>query len=298
MIFIDLSTYLPDDDWRYEAWQLEQELHAKVTNEEKFAFIDANRAFWGRLKAGFPHNDKCWISESKESVSVYQIEHFRPTRAVGRSTSVFKLLHPIVEETRRDWTAATRYKGLGYWWLAFNYLNYRNCGGKINNTKGIRFPMEQNSVIAYSLNDDWNNERNILIDPTKSGDPDLVTFDPDGKARPNTLTKESYEFLRAHVSIEIYGLNSIDTLVTHRAAKWNECYKAIKRAIDKYDDIEGAVNNGDLPLYNRYFGEFMDFIDNDIKPAIRETSEFSAVAKACVMSYAKHEWIREYVLNT
>jgi len=297
MIYIDLTTYLPDDDWRYEAWQLNNELDTKSSYDAKFAFIDANRPFWGQLKKGIPFKDKCWFSESKESVSVYQIEHFRPTKAVGRSTGIFKQLNPLSEGVRKDWTKQTKFKGIGYWWLAFNYLNYRNCGGKINNKKGIRFPLYQNSFIAYNSSDDYNKEDNFLIDPTKKGDPDLLTFDPDGKVRPSTVCKTSLEFHRAYVSIEIYGLNSIDTLVSHRNTKWNECYKAIRRAMEKYDELEIAVNNGNIPLYNRYFNEFMDFIDNDIKPAISQSSEFSAVAKACVLSYSKYDWIKDYVLD-
>ncbi|MCT1531022.1 hypothetical protein M3B46_08455 [Sphingobacterium daejeonense] len=297
MIYIDIENFIPDDDWLYEAWLLNAELKAKISKEEKNQFIDENRAFWGRIKNQLPYNDKCWYSESKESVSVYEIEHFRPTKATIRSKSVLKSLKTFKEEIRKDWIKETKFRGGGYWWLAFNYKNYRNCGKRINNIKGIRFPLQSLSLIAYEESENYLDEKCLLLDPTKEGDPDLLTFDPDGKARPTLTDGISLEFIRAHASIDIYGLNAIEPLVKHRESKWNECYKAIKRATEKYTELELAADEGNMNSFKRYFDEFIDFIENDIKPAIHPSSEFSAVAKACVISYSKYGWISEYVLT-
>ncbi len=297
MIFINLENFVPDDDWLYEAWLLNAELMNNNTKEEKNQFIDENRTFWGRIKNQFPYNDKCWYSESKESVSVYEIEHFRPVKATMRSRSVLKNLRTFIEEQRKDWIKENNYKGNGYWWLAFNYKNYRNCGKRINNIKGVRFPLKALSFVAYSEGDDYEKEDILLLDPTKETDPYLLTFDPDGKARPAILDQTAFDYLRAYVSIDIYGLNAIEPLVKHRESKWSECYKAIKRATEKYSELEEAVDQGNMISFKRYYDEFMDFVDNDIKPAIDPSSEFSAVAKACVMSYSKYSWVTEYVLN-
>lgn len=297
MIYIDLNNFSPHDDWSYEAWQLKNELLSIPLLTDKFAFIDANRLFWGRIKADLPYSEKCWYSESKESVSVYEIEHFRPTRAICRSINVYRKIKPNQEQNRADWTKANKYKCCGYWWLAFEYRNFRNCGKRINNIKGIRFPLNAGSYIASNHTDDYQLEDVALLDPTNPADPLFLTFDPDGKARPTIVDQNRIEFVRAFISIEIYGLNSIDSLVKHRESKWSECYKAIKRAGDKYLEIEMAANAGDEIAFSRYFNEFMDFIDNDIKPAINPRSEFSSVAKACVMSYSALEWVGEYILN-
>lgn len=297
MIFINLSDFIPSDNWLYQAWLLNAELKSLTSIQEKLDFIDQNRAFWSELKTEFPYSNKCWFSESKESVSIYEIEHFRPTKATVRSKSVLKSLKSFVEAQRNDWIAATKYKGHGYWWLAFNYKNYRNCGKKVNLIKSIRFPLKQSSFIAYTENDDWTQEQTILLDPTKEGDSELLTFDPDGKSRPTVTDKASYDYLRAHASIDIYGLNSIEPLVKHRESKWRECYKAIRRAIDKYSELEEAGEQGNMVSFRRYFDEFMDFITKDLRPAIDPSSEFSSVAKACIKSYSKYDWVNEYILN-
>lgn len=298
MIYINLTHFTPPDDWLYEAWFLTAELKAKSSKVDKNQFIDDNRGFWSLLKTHLPNNDKCWYSESKESVSVYEIEHFRPTKGTMRTKSVLKILKSFVEASRIDWVAATKNKGGGYWWLAFNHKNYRNCGRKINNIKSTRFPLKELSFIAYKEGDDYSQEEIFLLDPTNEYDPALLTFDPDGKARPSIADVTSFDYLRAFVSIEVYGLNAIEPLVKHRESKWGECYKAIKRATEKYSELEEAVDEGNLVSYRRYFDEFMDFIQNDLKPAINPSSEFSAVAKACVNSYSNHDWINEYVLNS
>jgi hypothetical protein len=296
MIFIDLTNFIPDDEWSYEAWHLNAELLSKTNDAERHAFIDSNRDFWGVLKSQFPYNDKCWYSEAKESVSVYEIEHFRPIKSTIKSKSILKKLKTFREAIRSDWTAASKYKGGGYWWLAFNHHNFRNCGKRINQIKSSRFPLEEGSFIAYRETDDCLTEINLLLDPTHENDPALLTFDPDGKARPTITDENELNYLRAVISIETYGLNDIDTLVKHRATKWSDCYKAIRRAAEKYSAIEQSIMDGNIENYYKLFDDFMDFVENDIKPAIDPASEFSSVAKACVLSYASYSWIKEYIL--
>lgn len=299
MISVNLIGFQPNAQWLLQAQGLTQQLLNLPTIAEKNQLIDDNRAFWGQIKNELPFRDKCWYSEAKESVSIYEIEHFRPIKATTRTTSLLKgknRLNPF-EETRRDWTAATRYRGVGYWWLAFDFRNYRNCGKQINGIKSTRFPLNLRSFIAYSEADDYTREEAILLDPTRPGDPELLTFEPDGKTRPSVTDITRPEYIRATVSIEVYGLNKIDSLVTHRETKWSDCNKAIKRALNKYVDLTEAETAGNMADYYKYFDEFMDFIENDIKPAINPTSEFSAVAKACIMSYSKYEWINDYVLT-
>ena len=203
----------------------------------------------------------------------------------------------FTEQERKDWTKENKYKGIGYWWLAFNYTNYRNCGKRLNATKGIRFPLKPLSFVAYTEKDQWEKEITILLDPLVENDCTLLTFDPDGKARPTFTDINSYEYSRAFVTIEVFGLNKIDALAKHRETKWADCYKAIRRAKDKYSELEIAALANNKDQFDRYFNEFLDFVNNDIKPAIKIDSEFSSVAKACVSSYASYEWINSYVLN-
>jgi hypothetical protein len=296
MIYIDYDSFIPNDEWRFEAWNLTNELKNKLTLVDQLAFIDLNRSFWGLIKKEMPNSHKCWYSEAEESVSPYEVEHFRPTKASTRTSSVRKKLKTFVEQQRSDWTAGTRYRGIGYWWLAFSYKNYRLCGKLINGTKSTRFPIKENSVVAHVPTDDCDLEELILLDPTKKGDPELLTFDVDGKARPVITDPTSFEHTRAFVSIEVYGLNQIEALVKHRRQKWKDCIKAIRRAKEKYSQIEQA-DLADVDHFYQLYNEFSDFIENDIKAYLDPSSEFSAVAKACVTSYSHLDWMKEFVLK-
>lgn len=297
MIYIDLTGYSPDHTWSVNAARLKTELIAKPTLSEKKAFIEENKKFWGIIKSSFPHADKCWYSEAKESVSPYEIEHFRPSKATRRSTGVKKFYKAYCEAQRKDWVTSSKYAGAGYWWLAFDYTNYRNSGKLINSIKSTRFPLRLGSSIAYEETDDCSLEVPLLLDPTVSSDPDLLTFDPYGKAAPTIVDPMEHDHFRAVASIHIYGLNAIDTLVKHRLTKWAECTKAIERASERYKDVEQAINDGDTAALSKNLDQFMDFVQRDIRPAMEPSSEFSAVARACVMSFVALDWINDYVLK-
>lgn len=298
MIYIDLTGFRPSDEWLLEAWHINAALKAGKTSAERNQIIDDNRPFWSSLKPHLPYNDKCWYSEAKESVSPYEIEHFRPTKATTRCSIVKfkKVISNFIEEQRRDWTSLTKFRGVGYWWLAFQYSNYRNCGKLVNGIKSTRFPIKVGSVISYGEFEDIGLEETILLDPTVPGDPELITFDPDGKARPSIVNPLDHLYFRAKISIHIYGLNSIEPLVKHRGDKWSDCIKAINRANRKYNDLTSAFILGDTINYYNSFNDFLDFVENDIKPALDSNSEFSSVAKACILSFPNYKWIQDYVL--
>lgn len=135
MIWIDLEHKRPTDTdianwtpWTQEKWdawlarstQLVEELaalDAAGKREERNALIDANCAHWGALKEWLLalSTGKCWFSEVRELYSHYDVEHFRPKKEAK-----------ALDTTVRD----------GYWWLAFDYMNFRVCGNVGNRKKG------------------------------------------------------------------------------------------------------------------------------------------------------------------
>lgn len=290
MIHIDLSGFTPQkDNWLTKANSFTTALITKTIIERK-SYIDSKQGFWGQIKdelLNLPNARKCWFSEEVVGGFEYHIEHFRPKKEVVKSD--------FNEENRVGWSANSK-STIGYWWLSFDYRNYRICGQTINSSfKKNYFPLRVGSFIAYSHDDTFTNEEPILLDPAKQGDPELLTFTPDGKVYPSVNDDTSHDFFRADVSIKIYGLNNIPPLVQLRKIKWEECEKAIRRANIKYEQIQNT--NDDL-LCIKYTEEFMDFINNDIKPSINPSSCFSAVAKTCVLDFAgKYTWINDYVLN-
>lgn len=297
MVFIDLSTYSPSQRWLTKSNLLTDLLLNNADKTYRDALIDKNSSIWTEIKDTLPYSEKCWISEAKE-VSPRTIEHFRPKKMVSR-TNFKKLGFPTFTEAhRRDWTKATNFKGVGYWWLAFDFKNFRICLSNINSIKSNRFPLKFGSSIAYTNTDNHNSEVIILLDPTKQGDPDLITFEPDGKVKPieTDITKDDY--IRADISIKVYGLNEIEPLVAHRNAKWKDCIELIIDNQYFYPKIKPILEDGEAlndelldPL------ERFDTKCKKLKEFISPNAEYSAVAKTCLLSYAKtYTWINDYIL--
>lgn len=298
MVFIDLSTYSPPLKWLNDSTTLKSQLLANPNKALRDKFIDDNSKIWSEIKESLPYSEKCWISEAKE-VSPRTIEHFRPKKMVSRTNFKRIGLPSFKEAQRTDWTKSTQYKGIGYWWLAFDFVNFRICITNINSIKSNRFPLRFGCPIAYDNIDNLELEDAILLDPTKKGDPELLTFDPDGKVKPTEVDESKDEYIRAHISIKIYGLNDIEPLVSHRNAKWKDCLDLITDNQHFYPIIKPIIEDGQelideliVPLerFNSKCKKLKEYISPD--------AEYSAVAKTCLLSYvSSYTWINDYVLN-
>lgn len=304
MIFIDLDSFAPNDKWRLDAHWKTLEMSKLPTIQERKDFITN---IWSIIKEemlALPNANKCWFSESVETVSEYHVEHFRPKKEVIK----FQVTIPNLvfqEKYRTDWIKENKNVGLGYWWLAFNYKNYRICGGIINSSyKRNFFPIKFDSYfIAEKHTDNYENEEIALLDPTKKNDPELLTFESDGKA---IATYESdtdlWKYTRAVVSIFIYGLNDIDDLRIARKEKWEKCQRNIENANQIYNVISEVLIKG-LDLDNEKEFIMFDALQrnlenqyNNIREDINPKSAFSAVAMACLKTY-DYEWIKTEILN-
>lgn len=294
MTYIDISDFEPNDEWLSRFELIKAELLTKDNQEDIKNFIDQNSAFWSEIKNDFPSPHKCWISEAEEAVSPYNIEHFRPKKSVSRCSLKKPFYAGFSEETRNQWTTPRNFRSTGYWWLAFNYENFRIVGQKINSIKGDRFPLIPGSYIAYSYLDDYSLENSFLLDPTVKGDPELLVFEADGKVQPLLFNNEINHY-RAVVSIEIYGLNAIDSLVKARATKWLELYYLIEDIEFFYNKIK-PVLNGDQELTDDLVGfvEKFELKCQILSEKINPLSIFSSVAKNCLFSYS-YEWIATYI---
>ena len=175
MRYIDYSNFKPDAEWLKKAKDLTDkmiELHKQGKLEERNKLMEDNSAHWGKLKEELlklSHN-KCWFSETKDLYSHYDVEHFRPKKEA------------------KD--LAGKDIG-GYWWLAFDYHNYRICGNVGNRKKGGWFPLKENS--PKSKHDDPCEESELiyLIDPIIPEDVNLLAFDHcrNGDAQPNVFVQ-------------------------------------------------------------------------------------------------------------
>ncbi|WP_295879204.1 hypothetical protein [uncultured Thiohalocapsa sp.] len=174
-------------------------------------FMRKKSNHWGKLKPwllALSHG-KCWFSESKDIYSDYHVEHFRP------------------KSEAKDLDGNTRD---GYWWLAFDYSNYRICGSVGNSKKGGWFPLREGSMRSCFANQCEESEAPYLLDPTDPVDVELLAFDEEGKAIVAPHVDDAWEIRRVDVSIHRLKLNEHEALTEARRAKWQE----VVREIDGY----------------------------------------------------------------
>jgi uncharacterized protein (TIGR02646 family) len=204
MIHIDTEGKTPPPEWLSRAEAVTRDLDNAKTPQERREIIERNRQLWGELKGwllSLSHN-KCWYTEARNDSSHFEVEHFRP----------------------KKWNDKTFE---GYWWLAFEWTNYRVCGNAPNRKKGAFFPLRSDSRRASSdrrhLVED---ELFCLLDPTEADDPSLLSFNENGDAIPMP-GKDGWDEERAKVSIERFGLNDLPQLCEGRRRVWTQCRRLL-----------------------------------------------------------------------
>jgi uncharacterized protein (TIGR02646 family) len=283
--------------WHDRAAQALGELRKEIENAELAAQLSGEDVAIARKKAissgldkekrkkiwrelapylGQLRKEKCWYSESKNSGSDKDVDHFRPKNAVA-------------EEPSHE----------GYWWRAFDWLNYRYackwCNQRrvdvVNNTDGGKwdyFPIG-NSFRARQEGDNCDDELVDLLDPTVAADCKLLTFRPDGHPTP-TKEKGSREYERAKVSIWLYHLDHKNFVDDRKALAGK-----ITRIIQYMETLRPFIT--DLRMRKLYFNQEMELLR-----LIAHNSDYSsaalAYARAEVYSYQeKREWLEE-ILNS
>ena len=118
MRYIDLSIIDTTDPvvvaWLSEAKSHLSELSKLTTHDERKNYMTTNN-IWSKFKPILIryYGEKCWYSECSLEGSFGDVDHFRPK---GKSTDDKKNI--ILSD--------------GYWWLAYDYLNYRLSCEKSN----------------------------------------------------------------------------------------------------------------------------------------------------------------------
>jgi hypothetical protein len=256
MIHIDYpGTREPDKEWLKKAKELTDALCAEPDRKARNKIIDDNSAFWGEIKDWLEEfsGGKCWFSEARDSYSHWQVEHFRPKKEA--------------KEPARD----------GYWWRAFDHLNYRLCGSVGNAKKGSYFPLRPGTAAAQRPEDDCDSEAPFLLDPTIKGDVTLLTFAERGIAVP--AEAEGWPHERAKVSIERYKLNRHPPLARSRERVWNECSNdAIHLEMLMAQQAKSHSPTRQAKI---------DFISDKLTDRTRPTSEFSSVARAFLLQHPR-----------
>ncbi len=175
---------------------------------------------------------KCWYCESNEDRSHMPVDHFRPKNRVTEC--------PDHE---------------GYWWLAFDWLNYRYCctfcnslitGDTTTGGKQNYFPILNPPNWARNDGDNLNIEQPVLLDPCDPSEPNLITFHENGFPREANQDEDSTEFKRANKSIELFHLHHDKAVKSRKriAIKIRNLVKEIDSL--RAERMEGANNKSSI----------------------------------------------------
>lgn len=273
MIWIDLENRRPTDTdilnwtpWSEQKWQAWLTESQRLSTELKRlqnagdiiarnTLIDANSDHWGKLKPWLLalSAGKCWFSEARDIYSHLDVEHFRPKKEAK-----------AIDGALRD----------GYWWLAFDYMNFRACGNVGNRKKGGWFPLNTGSLCStYNMRCE-ESEVHYLLDPIDSDDVNLLAFDEEGKAiaAPGVSV---WDESRVDETIKRLKLNEHEALTEERKKVWQK----MSRAIEHYKSAKAKCSHGCNPAAKQKVRDCLQ----EIKSMTRYDAELSAVAKWCVL---------------
>ncbi|HSZ59835.1 MAG TPA: hypothetical protein VK797_29600 [Tepidisphaeraceae bacterium] len=224
---------------------------------------------------------KCWYSESRNPTADKNVDHFRPKNRVD-------------EDPGHE----------GYWWLAFDWRNYRYSSqwcnqrrnDKIDNTNGGKwdhFPLCPGSFRARAEGDDYDQEEPELLDPIDPDDWKLLSFRPNGEPTPNAAPSTK-EYSRAEKTIVVYHLHFRE-LVNERRPISGQVERLAQEMESLYPKIKDLA-------FRRTFKNR----EKDLLRLIHPDSDYSAAALAYARAQVyklekghqvRREWLED-ILNS
>ncbi len=292
MIYINPDEILPNAAWIVQANGFTETLKGLSPNERK-AFIEGHRnTTWGnahlldilRRVVG----NKCWYSEAPLEGADPNVDHFRPKGQIRE-----------VDENLQD----TELTSNGYWWLAFNYKNFRlaamhanqrrvdltTAGGKWNffPVRGARAPeLTELDVIVEDV---------LAIDPCSASDIRLLWFDLEGKPCLAARHREGHNLkeneYRIRATIWLYHLDKVEI-----QAKRSQYVEEIRVDLGKanthfkiWAPESGAPNLQAKANFDNKIAE--------IRTKITDRSNFAGAKQCTIRNYsAEYTWISDFLL--
>ncbi len=255
-------------------WQENAKVHSlkisELENSDRSKYI-RKHPLWTEIKEGLAtiRNYKCWYCENDDTRSDHHIDHFRPANSVRESDD-----HP------------------GYWWLAYDPLNYRySCafcnsphGKKKEGTDGGKhdhFPLDNPEDRAKTPACDLTAERPTLLDPIDPFDYKLLWFNIDGEAVSRYSAEEDPNaYRRVRESIKIYHLN-----FKRLPEKRKKVALQVKRLIKQGDKFV------DDPVHEIEFKEIMC----DLINMMSEDTVFSSAATSYILNHKAKPWVKDMI---
>jgi len=258
MIFVNIDNYQPDEDWLERADALTDQLLIAAP-ADRAAIIDANVAMWGEFKQHLCDalQRKCWYSESVNDFAHCHVDHFRPKSSA-------------LDENGDD-------QG-GYWWLAFNWANYRYSAPAGNVRKRDYFHVNANK--ANLPTDALENEDIRFLDPTEPEDPNKLKFNNAGIISAKETDLVSRDYIQAEYTIRRMNLNMVG-LVEGRRDKYRKTARLI-RQVEKLLALQRI--NLDMARRQTIKGKQLELME-----LAGRFSEYSAAVKYCLRECG-HDW--------
>ncbi|MDX1998437.1 MAG: hypothetical protein SF066_12030 [Thermoanaerobaculia bacterium] len=269
------------EGWLEKAQRLTAELEAfkddgpevpeerrKSASDKRKALIEKNSGVWKELKGVLMRwsHGKCWYSELKDHGSDFHVDHFRPKGRVRDQGE---------EDTE------------GYWFLAFDWKNYRlsvawcnsahSADGGPAQGKQDQFPVGPKGKRATCKEDDLDRENCVLLDPTNANDVVLVDFDETGLP---VATAGGWTTTRVRETTRILHLDA-PRMLEARQAVWRTCREELASAhalINQESEDMGTLDKAELKRSLKRLREL-----------IAPQSELSAVARACIVKFG-YRW--------
>ncbi len=265
MIYVHRNWDLVPDQVKKDLKQAAAELDAIQDADKRKAYITANQGKWSAVREylGAMSHGKCWYSEAPESVSRYQVDHFRP--------------HGRAKQALRDTCD-------GYCWLAFDIENFRLAGVLCNTQnreyseetvgKGDWFPLLDPSKRATLCGRDCKAESPILLDPVDPDDPCKLLFRDDGTVWPDDRLPNE---VQAHVTMAINCLGLRQSQLTRaRKRVWLACTKRAKQYSRIAAKPKGQRTDEEVTTLLELTSEMIGMG--------RSNSPFAAVARTCLIA--------------
>jgi hypothetical protein len=256
MKYIPLRDHKPDQIWLTKSEDLLELLKAAQTTEERNEIIDKNGKVWGELKEwllGMSSN-RFWFSGVEDCFSHWDVEHYRPKKSAKD-----------IDGLETD----------GYWWLAFDWQNFRICGTVGNRKKGTFFPLRDGTQRTAPFGE-LRYEDPLLLDPADPRDPILISFNVEGRAIPSPAAATEWEKTRVMYSVQRCNLD-FPALVNKRKTVWNDCWSAIQEYLKELD-----LHAKDPT--NKIAKQGCSAAIIKLHNLIKTERELSEVAKACIRS--------------
>ena len=269
MRYISLNGYTPSTGWLKRAQQSLDEISGLPLDQRSEA-LKSKASVWQALKDELKSksHDKCWYCESKRHRTDDAVDHYRPKAQVTEN--------PTHE---------------GYWWLAFDWHNYRfsctYCNSRRSdaNTSGGKqnhFPLINECKRACYPGDAICEEQPLLLDPLVRTDPGLLWFQEDGSAVARYPDRPILSN-RANVSIDCYYLNYIQTVELRK-----ELFISIRALVEDGNYYFDKYAEGDQLAYhalNRVVEQLQKLLDED--------AEFSSAARCFLAGYRSCAWVQQ-----